>query len=79
MSTLSRRLRVVESRRRARASPAGNRSPEEVADRERQFEELRRKLGMPWPPEPKDREEAFEELFEEIEAHREEIERREQQ
>lgn len=72
---LRRRVGNVEARIRARASPAGNRSPEEEAERERQFEQLYREAGFAWPPAPTDPQQIRAELCAAVARSREESEK----
>ncbi|MBA3472230.1 MAG: hypothetical protein H0T57_03205 [Rubrobacter sp.] len=84
--SLRRRLEAVEGRIRTRASPGGNRSPEEAAERERQFEALFTEIDTLFveagaqPPQRTEegREDPFEELFELLEHCRAETDRKEQ-
>lgn len=71
MVSARRRLEAIETRIRARASPAGNRSPEEQAERSRQFRVLFRKLGIPRSPPVRDPEQVRGEMFELIASCRE--------
>lgn len=78
--SVRRRLEAVERNIRPRASPAGGRTPEEEAWRERQFEELYREieelyreLGIERRTAPRDSRtsgEPMEELFREINEYR---------
>lgn len=85
MNSLSRRLRAVETRIRARASPAGNRSLEEEAGREHQFEEPYAEIDtlfveageQPAQRTEEGREDHFEELFTMIEHYRQEADGKE--